>query len=164
MKKISSFLLVAAICAAAATTTRVSRNVLKAVEVSLDERIKGLWPVNPFSLIGNNTRGLYLDGYGAVFTVDVSPVLSLTSLMHPSVTKEEVVKAHKERIERIAQLKHPVPADDQITMVVYLAYHQWEDISGTPAQLTFQGKKKALLEARRAGGAALTQAVQVTEN
>jgi hypothetical protein len=178
MKKISSFLLVAAICAAAATTTRVSRNVLKAVEVSLDERIKGLWPDNPFSLIGNNTRGLYLDGYGAVFTVDVSPVLSLTSLMHPSVTKEEVVKAHKERIERIAQLKQvmrlavadaaasldPVPADDQITMVVYLAYHQWEDISGTPAQLTFQGKKKALLEARRAGGAALTQAVQVTEN
>jgi len=178
MKKISSFLLVAAICAAAATTARVSRNVLKAVEVSLDERIKGLWPDNPFTLIGNNTRGLYLEGYGAVFTVDVSPVLSLTSLMHPSVTKEEVVKAHKERIERIAQLKQvmrlavadaaasldPVPVDDQITMVVYLAYHQWEDISGTPAQLTFQGKKKSLLEARRAGGAALTQAVQVTEN
>jgi hypothetical protein len=113
-----------------------------------------------------------------VFTVDVSPVLSMTSLMHPSVTKEEVAKAHKERIEHIAQLKQvmrlamadaaasldPVPADDQITMVVYLAYHQWEDISGTPGQLTFQAKKKALLDARRGGAEALAQAVKVTEN
>ncbi|MGA3188577.1 MAG: hypothetical protein ABSF22_15840 [Bryobacteraceae bacterium] len=178
MKKLSSFLFVMAICVAAATTTHVSRNVLKTVEGSLDERIKGLWPENPFALVGNNTRGLYLDGYGAVFTVDVSPVLSMTSLMHPSVTKEEVAKAHKERIEHIAQLKQvmrlamadaaasldPVPADDQITMVVYLAYHQWEDISGTPGQLTFQAKKKALLDARRGGAEALAQAVKVTEN
>jgi hypothetical protein len=29
--------------------------------------------------------------------------------------------------------------------------------------LTFQGKKRALLDARRAGGAALAQAVQVIE-
>ena len=179
MKKLSSVLLIAAaIGAAAATAPRVTRNVLKTVESSLDERIKGLWPDNPFTLVGNNTRGLYLDGYGAVFTVDVSPVVSYTSLMHPSVTKEEVVKAHKERIEKIAQLKQtmrqavadaaasldPVPADDQITMIVYLAYHQWEDIGGTPGQLTFQGKKQALLEARRAGGAALAQVVKVTEN
>jgi hypothetical protein len=179
MKKLSSVLFIAAaICAAAATAPRVTRNVLKTVESSLDERIKGLWPDNPFTLVGNNTRGLYLDGYGAVFTVDVSPVVSYTSLMHPTVTKEEVVKAHKERIERIAQLKQtmrqavadaaasldPVPADDQITMIVYLAYHQWEDISGTPGQLTFQAKKQALLEARRAGGAALAQVVKVTEN
>jgi hypothetical protein len=179
MKKLSSVLLIAAaIGAAAATAPRVTRNVLKTVESSLDERIKGLWPDNPFTLVGNNTRGLYLEGYGAVFTVDVSPVLSYTSLMHPSVTKEEVVKAHKERIEKIAQLKQtmrqavadaaasldPVPADDQITMIVYLAYHQWEDISGTPGQLTFQAKKQALLEARRAGGSALAQVVKVTEN
>ncbi len=178
MKKISSFLIAVAICAAATTAPHVSRNVLKAVEASLDNRIKGLWPDNPFSLIGNNTRGLYLDGYGAVFTVDVSPVLSLTSMMHPTVTKEEVVKAHKERIERITQLKQsmrlamgdaaasldPVPADDQITMIVYLAYHQWEDISGTPGQLTFQAKKRALLDARRGGEQALAQAVKITEN
>ena len=179
MRKTSSYLLFAiAICAVAANTPRVSRNVLKTVETSLNERIKGLWPDNPFTLIGNDTRGLYLEGYGAVFTVDVSPVLSLTSMMHPTVTREEVIKAHKERVEKIGQLKQamrqavadaaasldPVGADDQITMVVYLAYHQWEDITGTPAQLTFQGKKKALLDARRAGGSALAQAVQVTEN
>ncbi|HVO99438.1 MAG TPA: hypothetical protein VMT15_15310 [Bryobacteraceae bacterium] len=166
----------AAVCAATAATPRVSGNVLKIVESSLDERIKGMWPDNLFSVI-RATRGLYLEGYGAVFTVDVNPVLSTTSMMHPTVTKEEVVKAHKSRIERVAQLKQamplavadaaasldPVPPDDQITFVVYLAYHSWEDVTGTPAQLTFQGKKKALLDAKRAGAAAVVQAVKVTE-
>jgi hypothetical protein len=181
MKKITSYLLLAVpLCAAAiyaATTPRVSGNVLKAVELSLDDRVKSLWPDNPFP-ITRLTRGLYLDGYGAVFTVDVSPVLSTTSMMHPTVTKDEVVKAHKVRGERIAQLRvamplaladaaaslDPVPADDQVTLVVYLSYHEWEDISGMPGQITFRGKKKALLDAKRAGVAALAQAVTITDN
>jgi hypothetical protein len=79
MKKTSKYLLLVVLCAvalsAAAATARVSGNVLKSVETSLDERIKSFWPDNIFSVI-RLTRGLYLDGYGAVFTVDVSPVLS----------------------------------------------------------------------------------------
>jgi hypothetical protein len=97
--------------------------------------------------------------------------------MHPTVTKEDVIKAHRSRLDRVAQLKvamrqaladsaaslDPVPDSEQIIMVVFLAHHPWEDTSGTPGQLTFQGKKRALLDARRAGGAALAQAVQVIE-
>src|SRR5579863_1513403 len=136
MKKMTSYLLlavpfgVAALYAAA--QPRVSANVLKVVELSLDDRVKSLWPDNPFPIV-RPTRGLYLDGYGAVFTADVSPVLSTTSMMHPTVTKDEVVKGHKVRGERLAQLKQamqlavadaaasldPVPADEQITLVVY---------------------------------------------
>lgn len=173
-------LLALPLCAAAifaATAPRVSGNVLKIVETSLDERIKSLWPDNLFTVI-RPTRGLYLEGYGAVFTVDVNPVLSTTSMMKPTVSKEEVIQAHKSRIERIGQLKQamrvaladaaasldPVPTDDQITFVVFLDNHPWEDISGMPGRLTFQGKKRALLDAKRAGGQALTQAVQITEN
>jgi hypothetical protein len=177
LKATSGFLLAVAVGAAAATAPHVSANLLKAVETSLDAKVSGLWDDNPMSLI-RRTRGLYLEGYGAVFTVDVSPVLSTTSMMHPTVTKEEVVRAHKVRIERIAQLKQvmrlavadaassldPVPADDEVTLVVYLAYHDWEDVSGTPGQLTFRGKKKALIDAKRAGAAALAQVVQVSEN
>jgi hypothetical protein len=180
MNKISKYLILAVpLCAAAiaATTPRISGNLLKIVETSLDDRIKSLWADNPFSVI-RLTRGLYLDGYGAVFTVDVSPVLSTTSMMHPTVTKDEVVKAHRVRLERVEQLRtamraavadvasalEPVPADEQVTLVVYLTYHDWEDISGTPGQITFRGKKKTLIDAKRAGAAALAQAVTVTEN
>jgi hypothetical protein len=180
MTKISKYLLLAVpLCAAAiaATTPRISGNLLKIVESSLDDRVKSLWADNPFSII-RPTRGLYLDGYGAVFTVDVSPVLSTTSMMHPTVTKDEVVKAHKVRLEHVEELRtamraavadmasalEPVPADEQVTLVVYLTYHDWEDFSGTPGQITFRGKKKALIDAKRAGAAALKQAVMVTEN
>jgi hypothetical protein len=180
MNKTSKYLLLAVpLCAAAiaATTPRISGNLLKIVETSLDDRVKSLWTDNPFSVI-RLTRGLYLDGYGAVFTVDVSPVLSTTSMMHPTVTKDEVVKAHKVRLERVAELRtamraavadvasalEPVPADEQVTLVVYLTYHDWEDISGTPGQITFRGKKRALIDAKRAGATALAQAVTVTEN
>ena len=179
MKKLSKYLLLVPLCAAAiaATAPRISGNLLKIVESSLDDRVKSLWPENPFSII-RPTRGLYLDGYGAVFTVDVSPVLSTTSMMHPTVTRDEVVKAHKVRLERVAQLRtamgaavadaaaslDPVPADEQVTLVVYLTHHDWEDISGSPGQMTFRGKKKALIDAKRAGAAALAQAVTVTEN
>jgi len=176
MKKILSFLVVA-VLAVAGTNGLVSRASLKAMDASFDQRIKGLWEDTFLSLIGA-TRGVYLDGYGVVFTAEVSPVPSMTSMMHPTVSPEEKVKAHKLRIERIAQLKQamrlavadaaasldPVPAEEQVTMIVFLAYNPWEDVSGTPAQLTFQAKKKVLLEARRTGGAALTQVVQVTEN
>ena len=58
----------------------------------------------------------------------------------------------------------PVPADDQVTLVVYLPAHEWEDVSGMPGQITFRGKKKALIDAKRAGVAALAQAVTITEN
>jgi hypothetical protein len=89
-----------------------------------------------------------------------------------------VVKAHKARGERIAQLKkamplavadvatslETMPGDDQVTLVVYLQHHEWEDISGMPGQITFRGKKKALMDAKRAGAAAVAQAVTVTEN
>jgi hypothetical protein len=180
MKKLSKYLLLAVpLCAAAiaATTPRISGNLLKLVETSLDDRVKSLWADNPFSII-RPTRGLYLDGYGAVFTVDVSPVMSTTSMMHPTVTKDEVTKAHKVRGERIGQLRSamraavadaassldPVPADEQVTLVVYLQHHEWEDISGMPGQITFRGKKKALIDAKRAGASALMQAVTVTEN
>jgi hypothetical protein len=47
---------------------------------------------------------------------------------------------------------------------VYLQHHEWEDISGMPGQITFRGKKKALIDAKRAGASALMQAVTVTEN
>ena len=138
MNKVSKYLFLAVpLCAAAIATPRISGNLLKTVESSLDDRVKSLWSDNPFSII-RAARGLYLDGYGAVFTVDVSPVLSTTSMMHPTVTKDEIVNAHKARIARIAVLKQamriavadaassldPVPDDDQVTLVVYLAHHE----------------------------------------
>ena len=44
------------------------------MEKSLDERISKLWDDNPYLLLGT-TRGVYLEGYGAVFTAEVNLVV-----------------------------------------------------------------------------------------
>ena len=181
MKKLTPFLLLtAAVCISAADSPRVSRAALGSAETSLDDRIKALWPDNPLALVGT-TRGIYLEGYGAVFTAEVNPISAPLALFHGTAySKAEKDQYHKRRKERLPQLVSlmkqtlvasaasldPVPADEQIIIAVVLDHNMWEDVSGMPASVMVQGTKRKLLEAQRAGsgGAAmLDQAIRVTE-
>jgi hypothetical protein len=179
MKKFLIFLLLAVtvtFCATASTAPRVSRATLAAMEKSLDNRINGLWSDNPFLLLGT-TRGVYLDGYGAVFTAEVELMVSPLSMMHPVMSKEEIVRYHQKKLERVPTLKKAlreaivstaasldtVPPDEEIVMVIFLARHQWEDTTNVPVQIKIEGKKKALLDAQHAGGAGLDQVIHITE-
>jgi len=182
MKLITSFLLLtAAVAIGAADSPRVSRAALSSAEKSLDDRIKALWEDNPLALVGT-TRGIYLEGYGAVFTVEVNPISAPLALFHGAAyTKEEKDRYHKKRMERVPQLEavmkqflvasaaslDPVPADEQIVLAVVLDHNLWEDVNGTPAQVMVQAPKRKLLEAQRAGSGAsalLDQAIRVTRN
>ena len=101
MKKLSiAFLLLtltAALAISAAESQRVSRAALAIAEKSLDDRIKALWDDNPLALVGA-TRGIYLEGYGAVFTAEVNPISGPLALFHGSAyTKDEKDKYHKRR-------------------------------------------------------------------
>ena len=64
-------LLAVAASAIASDAPRVPRTTLAAAEKSLDNRFAGLWSDNPFIMLGP-TRGVYLEGYGAVFTAEVN--------------------------------------------------------------------------------------------
>ncbi|HLH38229.1 MAG TPA: hypothetical protein VKX39_03700 [Bryobacteraceae bacterium] len=174
MKKIAlSFLLLAAVVLAAAP--RVSRASLRAMESSLDERISRLWNDVPYLLIGP-TRGVYLEGYGAVFTAEVHLVSDRRSLMAAAVSKADVAQAHQTSLERIPVLKKAlrealvstaasldtVPGQEQIAIVAFLDHYPWEDVSGMPASVMVTAPKGKLLEAQRAGNA--ESVIQVSEN
>jgi hypothetical protein len=176
MKRLPIFLLFAAVlCFAASTPLRVTRATLSTMEKGLDARILKLVDDNPFMLIGP-TRGVYLEGYGAVFTSEVNLVLAPTGLMHTTLTKEEMAAYRQKKLERVPQLKKmmrealvsnaaaldTVPPDEQIVIVTFLLRLPWED-PGTPVQVTLQGQKKKLLEAQHAGGAVLDAAIRITE-
>ena len=173
-------LLAAAVCTTAADTPRVSRPLLATIEKSLDDRISKLWVDNPLALMGS-TRGVYLAGYGAVFTTEVNMAIGGATLMHTQWTKADKDRHHQQKIERLPQLKQllkqtllesaalpaldAVPLDEQIYLAAFLSRYPWEDPSGIPAQVIVQAPKKKLLEVQRAGGAAaaLDQVVRVTE-
>lgn len=179
MKKtcMSALLLAAVLGLTAAAAPRVSRTSLRAMEKSLDNRISQLWTDTPYLLIGF-TRGVYLDGYGAVFTAEVNLVANPSSMMHAAVSKDDIARVRAKRLERIPLLKKAlrdalvataasldtVPADEQVSIVAFLDYFPWEDASTMPAQVMVQASKGKLLEAQRAGGAALDSVIRVTEN
>src|SRR5579864_774446 len=97
---LTAFLLVAVVTLAAANAPRVGRATLVSVEKNLDGRIRTLWDDNPYLLLGS-TRGVYLENYGAVFTAEVDLVANPTSLMNANVKKDDIVKFHQKKLERI---------------------------------------------------------------
>jgi hypothetical protein len=177
MKPLASFalVLVLALAATANEKPRVSRTMIASMEKSLDGRLTRLWTDNPFVLLGA-TRGVYLEGYGAVFTAEVNLVTPPTLIMRPELSKEEKEHHRQKKIERLPQLRaalrtaladsaaslDTVPGDEQIVIAVFLSRYPWEDVAGLPNQITLQGQKKKLTEAK-ASGAGLDAAIRVTE-
>ena len=171
-----SFLLAAVFAISAADAPRVSRTLMTTVEKRLDERIQRMWSDNPLALVGPS-RGVYLPGYGIVFTAEMNLATANISLMNPTLSDVDKIALHKKKAERVPQLKtalkealiaaaaslDPVPATDKVTIALILPRYSWEDPTGVPLQVVVEGTKQQLLAAQKAGGAAIDQAVKVSE-
>jgi len=152
-------LLVAAAVVALAAVPRVSREALHGMELSVDKRIT-LSVDAPFELLGN-TRGLYLEGYGAVFTTEVNLSQSTNvNPFQPTIPKPYVDKLRLRKLERVPVLRKfmqdemvaiaasldTVPANEQIVLGATLYYHKWEDTAGLPSQIVMQAERQKLLD------------------
>jgi hypothetical protein len=172
-------LLVVAASAIASDAPRVPRTTLAAAEKSLDNRFAGLWSDNPFIMLGP-TRGVYLEGYGAVFTAEVNLVAGpVLGIMTPPMTKQDIAQHKQKKIARIPELRKAlakaladvavspematVPPEEQIVLVAFLSHFPWEDLDGLPAQIMMQGSKKQLMDAQHQGGAALESAIHAVQ-
>ena len=160
--------LLAVLLAAASTALpqqkqAVSREALAAVEKSFDGRLASLGQEEPFDLLGN-TRGIYLEGFGVVFTTELSLIVTPgISPFRPTISKEMVERIHQKKLERIPLLKQAMremlvssavalgalPADEQIAVGVTLLYYSWEDRSGLPSQIVMQALKSTKAAAIR---------------
>ena len=172
-------LLGVAASAIASDAPRVPRTTLAAAEKSLDNRFAGLWSDNPFIMLGP-TRGVYLEGYGAVFTAEVNLVAGpQISIIMQSATKQSIAEHRQKKIARIPELKKAmakaladtaaspemaaVPPDEQIVLVAFLSHFPWEDLTGVPSQIMMQSSKKKLMEAQSKGGPALEASIQAVQ-
>jgi|SRR5581483_1068006 len=167
-------MLTSAAYAAAGEAPRVDRTQMENVEKSLDAMLLRFTPDNSHTLIGL-TRGIYLEGVGAVLTAEVILVNAPVNIMHPLPTKDEIVQMHKKKLERVPILKkvlkdalvsaaaslNSIPPDEQVVIAVVLPRFTFEDASGLPVQVTVQAPKRKLLEAK---GPALDALIRVTEN
>jgi hypothetical protein len=177
LRVVSLLIVFAAAAATALTPAPIKRPLLRDMEISMDDRIGKMWPDNPFAVVGH-TRALYLEGYGAVFTAEISLAFSGLSPMHAVLTPQDEAAVIKTKNDRLPQLKKalqealvdsaasldPLPANEQVVIEVILDRYDWEKKPAYPAEMIFQATRQKLLDVKRANGAGMLEAIRVTEH
>jgi hypothetical protein len=177
MKSGIALLLLAAAASGASIPAKVTRVSIVAAEESIDKRIGRINVEEPMYVLGP-PRGIYLDGYGAVFTAELNLVASaVVSPFRPAYTKDEVAKLKQKKLQRLAVLKvamkdmllsaapllEGMSPDEQVVVAVNLFYFSWEDSAGLPTQVIMQAPKKGLLHAAQAKSVAADSVIRVQE-
>ncbi len=140
-----------------ATHTRVTRAALAGVEKIVDGGLAN--PADAFDILGF-TRGVYLEGYGAVFSTELNLALTPNlSPFHPVPGKIEIARIHERKVQRLPLLKQKMremmiasaaslenlPPREQVVLAVSLIHYSWEDYSGLPSQIVMQAERQKLL-------------------
>lgn len=166
-----------AAAAAPADPARGVRESLAALERIFDSRLERQSIEDPFLLLGT-TRGVYLEGYGAVLTAEVNLVSGpAITPFRPALSKQDVARLHVKKQQRLPLLRQlmremlvdaagaleAVPPNEQIVLAVSLFYYSWEDRSGLPTQVLMQAQRQQLLALKQRAGAASEAAIAVKE-
>lgn len=157
----------------------VNRGLISTVEVAMNKRVEALFPGEQFLLLGH-THGVYLDGYGCVFTTRIN--LAEGPGLNPfrqQLPESERAKLHKKKLERLPVLRtamremlvsaaavmDPVPVSENLVLSVSLLHLPHEDTAGLPSQIVMQAQRRALLgfAVNKGDKASLESSIQVRE-
>ena len=162
-----------------AAAPMVNRGVMEDLERRFDRSIETFDINDPFYLLGN-TRGVYLEDYGAVFTAELNLVGGATlTPFRPEFTPEQKEQLRQKKQGRIAVLRtimrdmmvdsatalDAVPPQEQIVVGTSLFYYSWENRTGLPSQILMQARRQSMLdfEAGRITSQQLDAAIRVAE-
>ena len=149
----------------------VKRHVVETLEKHFDGSMARAGASEPFEVMGG-TVGVYLAGYGAVFTSQVNLIVSPNvSPFRLKMSPEEVSRVHERKLRQVPVLKQAmrdmllhsaqaldaVPLRQQIAVGVNLFYFSWEERSGLPSQLTMHAERGRLLQKPVADNAIVTE-------
>jgi hypothetical protein len=168
----SLFLIGIATLCFAASESAVSLASLRAVEASMNDKVRS--NINdPYDLLGT-ARGTYLEGYGAVFTVELNLVVVSPLFMSPfkpDVTEKDVAAMHDRKAKKAVVLKDAMrglmlnasrslpglPPNERIIMEAFLFSYNWENARGLPHRIMLTAEKQKLIDAanRHATGSEL---------
>lgn len=134
---------------ATAEKVRIGPQTFRDLERQFDSRISTIDRAVPFDLLGG-ARGLYLDGYGVVFTAELSLIQNpVASPFRPPLSAKEIADVRKQKLDHLPKLQQAMtemmatfaaalsslPADQKIVLAVRLLYQPWEQTADLPAQI-----------------------------
>ncbi len=138
---------------------RVSLASLAEVARGFDRDLRGFAMADPIDVLGN-TRGIYLDGFGAVFTTELSPILTpQLNPFRPNISEQDKAAVRQRKLARIPAVERlmnsmlqtaarelaAVPDDQQIVVAVKYLYLPYEDTNGLPGQMVIKAARGAIL-------------------
>jgi hypothetical protein len=143
-----------------ATEPRVSRKAVAGVEGAMNDRFRAV-TADPYDLLGP-ARGTYLDGYGAVFTIEVQLVhVDPPSPFRPAYSQADLAALRDRKLKRLPVMKETMrglmaeacntldamPGDEKISVEAILWHYSWEDSRGIPQRVLMTADKSKLLGA-----------------
>jgi hypothetical protein len=145
---------------AAAAVSRVPRGALGSIETHFNRRLETFDVSDPLFIIGG-TRGIYIEGYGAVFTNEVGlvPTPNITPF-RPAISKEDIARLRQRKLDRLPAFRrtmrdmlvhggnslHTVPLNEQIVLATIFYYAPWEDRTGLPSEIRYHATRQALVD------------------
>ena len=147
------------------------RATLVAMERLFDGNLERTGVDDPLMVLGD-TRGIYLEGYGVVFTTQVNLIASPgLSPFRQSMSPQDVSRVHQRKLRHVPLLKQAmremllhsartldtIPLNEQIVVGVSLFYFSWEDTGGLPSQVVMRAQRGRLLQKAGADGAIQTE-------
>ena len=175
--RLAAALLLGAAIFASSVPPRVTRSILLATEGNIDGRLPALVATEPGYLLGP-TRGVYLEGYGAVFTSEVDLLPSAApNPFRPQYSKQDIQALKAKKSMRLNLLKlrmrealiasalplDSVPLDERIAIAVTVPYFGWEDSTNMPRQILMSAPRRVLLQGAKGNTLSVEDAVQVQE-
>ena len=150
--------ILALVFAAALFAAPVNRAIISNVEASMNKRIQSLWPGESYLLLGH-AHGVYLDGYGCVFTARVNLAEGPgISPFRPQISEADKAALRKRKLERLPLMKtamqemmiaaagamDPLPAKEKIVLSVHFFSLPDEHTKDLPSQIVMEAPREAL--------------------
>lgn len=157
MKRTFVAILICGACAALllADAPLINRFAMSKLEAQID----ALFDTDMCNVLGN-TRGVYLDGYGAVFTTLVNVRTELPNPFN-DFTATKILQIHDTKLKELPALREKlrqsllilaaspqldsVRPGEQVVSGVTVFYYKWENTHGLPREIIMQAEKQKLL-------------------
>jgi hypothetical protein len=143
--------------AVTASAPHIPQPILANLEQTFDLRLQTMDAKDPIDILGG-TRALYVEGFGTVFTTEISLIVTPGIFpMSPKITDEQKAAVRRRKLAHIPQLEEimkglmnmaargqvALPDDQKITYAVRLRYLNYEDTTDLPSQIVMTADKKS---------------------
>jgi len=140
--------------------SRIPLSTFVTLERGFDAKLAAMNDRNgPVDLLGA-TRGMYLDGYGVVFTTEMGLVATPTvNPFNSTITEQQKNQVHSAKVTRLPILKKvmtemvrnvatnlsQVADNQQIVIAVRLDYLTWENTTGLPGLVVAKADRRSAM-------------------